>query len=465
MSDDFKEIESEKKVLHACLYPFKRASRYIEMIINGGCVEDYFTIPFRKWLFTKIKETFLSKGTRLTRVLIVRLIQNEFNGDDDVVEAYIENLDKIFAVEVVGDEVQTLFEDVQEKYKLREITTISMEAIEMLGLAKENKCNSKQLLNDLSFKFGNLQGSYGQIIHEEHLFQNLTEDLKVLDDKRLNPKKYYGIDTGIRPLTLITGGWQKGELIIVVGRPGQGKSIMLLNFALNAYEVDCNILYVTIEMPTAQQKLRAYSNITEIPYYNIKNTHKMTEDEYIHFRKTLKKYKSRKNLFFFLDAPQACTTQFIESRIRNFEVKTGKTFDLILIDPIYLMKANNSKETDQVGAISWDLKIMARTLNCPVIVASQVNRDGGKRHQLGKAMDTMDAAFSDKLGQNADMMLGVSSDAEDSLKISIMKYRDGEGPIMYLRKEFSKMSVSFDMDMNQTEQLNHYISTDDKLIE
>ena len=117
------------------------------------------------------------------------------------------------------------------------------------------------------------------------------------------------------------------------------------------------------------------------------------------------------------------------------------------------MKPNVKEDDDLVGAVSWDLKLLGRKLDVPVICANQINREGHKRHLTGKDMDAMDSASSDRLGQNSDVMIGIFSDEQQWLKLSLVKYRDGRGPTLFLRRKFDVMTVEYDEDYNQHEEI------------
>ena len=158
------------------------------------------------------------------------------------------------------------------------------------------------------------------------------------------------------------------------------------------------------------------------------------------------------NLLYMIDAPGSCTSHFIESRINNFEKTTKKKVDVLIVDPIYLMKAN-VRDDDNVGAVSWDLKILARKFNIPVLAANQINREGHKRHLAGKDMDAMDSASSDRLGQNTDIMLGIISDEQQWLKMLLIKYRDGKGPTLYLKRLFNIMKIEYDEEHNPHDEI------------
>ena len=276
-------------------------------------------------------------------------------------------------------------------------------------------------------------------IQEENIYENLDDDLSKMRERREFPERYKGIPSGFPPIDMMTSGWLPGELILVLGRPGQGKSILLLNFGYHAYLERKNVVYVTVEMSLEQQKRRFFSMSTGIKYDKIKNPDLMDEQEFQLFEEVVRqKASEQKSFFHFIDAPNNCDSAFLESRILNLENSTGKKVDLLLVDPLYLIKPSDRESKDVVGSISMDLKLLARGLHLPVIAASQFNRESHKRHQHGKSVDTMDAAFSDKLGFNTDIMMGMTGD-EYETRLTFPKGRDFKVSEVFLEKDHACM--------------------------
>lgn len=250
-------------------------------------------------------------------------------------------------------------------------------------------------------------------------------------------------------------------MILVTGRPGEGKSVLLSNFAYTAFNNVYNVVYFSLEMPFRQQQYRFFSQSFNIPYAKIKTPHYMTNDEYVVFTKGLENKSKSDNYLFVVDAPEKCTTQFIDNKISEIENKHGITVHLCVIDPIYLMRSyqsNDKRERDDpVGMISSDIKLLAMKRSMPFIAASQINRSGGERHKAGKEPDSMDLSFSDRLAHNADMVLIITSDQNDLAQLNIVKFRDGAGPKITLKRNFEFMRFEYSEEYNDKEELNKFI--------
>lgn len=455
MAKIFTSIRSENKILKTLILHKQQdhleITKNLELVINANVSPDCFTSDFRAWLYSTITSHYFEYSAPITEDLLQERIVRKYKKAESIADAKA-LLQKVLARTVDSIELSPIIDELKNLYHIRKIFDTTNEVLEQLRSIKEGSAEVKAgpLVHKLEKVIEEINDqSNKERIVEEDAFENIDDDIAEIKDRHDNPEKYRGVDTGIEPLTLATAGWHGGDLITVMGRTGQGKSIVLLNFGYSAWLSGYNVLYVTIEMPILQQKRRLYSRMTGVNYFKLKNADLMTEEELIFIGDKIKEIKSEHdNVFLILDAPSMCNSNFIEQRVHNFEKATGKKIQLIIVDPIYLMKPNVKVDDDLVGAISWDLKLMGRKLDIPVINANQINREGHKRHLQGKDMDAMDSASSDRLGQNSDVMLGIFSDEQQWLKLSIVKYRDGRGPTLFLKRRFDIMKVEYDEEYN-----------------
>jgi replicative DNA helicase len=452
----FASLRSENKLLKSLICHDSQDNqstvRHIEKVIMEGLSPDCFTSDFRAWLFSAVTTHYHSYSSALTKDLLLQKIVKTYKKEQAINDA-TSLLEKVLNRQFVEEELAPIVDEIKNLYHIRKIFEVTEDVVGQLRQIKEgsnDEVSAAPLIHRLETTIEHIRSqTLKERIIEEDAFLNIENDIDFIRDCHDNPEKYRGLDTGIEPLTLATGGWHGGELITVMGRTGQGKSIVMLNFAYSAWLSGKNVMYVTIEMPMLQQKRRLYSRMTGVDYFKLKNAQHLTNEELIFVEQKIKEIKTdRDNVFMFLDAPSKCHAAFIENRIANFEKSTGKKMHFVVVDPIYLMTSNNGDDDDMVGAVSWDLKLLARKLDVPVMNANQINREGHKRHLAGREMDAMDSASSDRLGQNSDVMLGIISDEQQWLKMSIVKYRDGKGPTLYLKRRFDVMKIEYDESYN-----------------
>lgn len=448
----FRNLELEDEVLRSIIVDDRTdsskvtvgASKNLGYLLNTGFPKEIFTGELRQWIYEKIISNYVKHSEPISRETLISFLEKIHKKHVDLKKNVI-IIDKILKREFKPQNFKPKTDQLKNTYFYRLLFNLNFELVNKLKEHYEKKkdsalelarfveeSNSKILMESSRFR-----------IIEEDVFHNLETDILEVKDKREHPEKYKGIPTGFEMIDNATGGWIPGELSLVLGRPGMGKSILLLNFGYHAYLERCNVVCVTIEMPIEQQKRRFQSLATKLNYNLIKIPKNMRDQDFEKFKNELRDRKdSQPNYFWYIDAPQHCTAAFIESRILAFESTVGEKVDLLIVDPIYLMKPVDPKEDDRVGTISWDLKILARKLNFPVIAASQFNREGGRRHQHGKPVDTMDAAFTDKLSNNCDNMIGITGD-NDFARLSFPKTRDSNIRDLFLTKNFEIMKFTY----------------------
>ncbi|MDD5650320.1 MAG: DnaB-like helicase C-terminal domain-containing protein [Candidatus Nanoarchaeia archaeon] len=410
-----------------------------------GLPKEIFTSDFKQWMFSKLLDNFVSFSECVSKSFLFDELKAKYKQAEEYEQKKVV-LEKIFSYRFEAKSFKPMFDKLREKFFYRDLLNINLKINEQL---KQDFIDEKHEAMALA---QNIQDSVNKIllttgkykVLEEDVLHDISRDVAEIKERRENPSKYQGIPTGYKKIDQATGGWQPGEFSLVLGRPGMGKSILLLNFAYNAYKLNYNVIYVTIEMPMAQQRARFTSLITKISYNKIKLPHLMSDEEVELLERKLKKTKEEHdNFLWFIDAPQNCNSQFIDSRITAFENVTSKKAHLLIIDPIYLMTPSERKTDDPVGVISWDLKLLARGRELPIIAASQFNRESHKRHLHGKEVDSMDAAFSDKLGHNTDNMIGITGDKETAC-LYFPKTRDSQLTKLFFIKEFDIMRFKYD---------------------
>lgn len=416
-----------------------------------GLPKDVFTSDFKQWMLSRVLENFISFSECISKSFLFEELKSQYKNKEEYEQKKIV-LEKIFSYRFENKSFKPMYDKLKEKFFYRSLLDINLKINEQLKQdfidEKHEAMGLAQNIQDSINKILITTGTYKVL--EEDIVHDVIRDISDLREKRENPEKYRGIPTGYKKIDQATGGWQPGEFSLVLGRPSMGKSILLLNFGYNAYLLNYNVVYVTIEMPLSQQRNRFTSLVTKVAYNKIKLPHLMSDEEVdLVERKMLKLKKDHSNYYWLIDAPRNCSSQFIDSRLTAFENVMGKKVDLLIVDPIYLMTASEKKAEDPVGVISWDLKILARSRSIPVIGASQFNRESHKRHLHGKDVDSMDAAFSDKLGHNTDNMIGITGDKETAC-LYFPKTRDSTLTKLFFLKEFDIMRFRYDSRVDET---------------
>ena len=213
-----------------------------------------------------------------------------------------------------------------------------------------------------------------------------------------------GLDTGFTNLNRYTQGFQPGQLIILAARPAMGKSAMALNLAMNIAEINNqNVAVFSLEMSSEQlvQRMVAATGSINIKY--IMNG-RMTKSDWVRFASTLDKVA---NMHVFFDDSSDTTVENIRAKCRKLKQESG--LGLIVIDYLQLIEYDNQgssraiSQVEKITRITRTLKVMARELEVPVIVLSQLSRKVEERDEKKPIMS--DLRDSGSIEQDADIVL------------------------------------------------------------
>lgn len=223
-----------------------------------------------------------------------------------------------------------------------------------------------------------------------------------------NPEESIGIPTGFTDLDRLLGGLQRSDLLIVAGRPGLGKSAMLLSIAKNvAQRHGKNVAVFSLEMSNEQLVQRLIAQETSIDSQRLRQGQISTEEwkVFTHAASTLSDVR------IFLDDTPALTPLQLRSKCRRLHLEYS--LDLVLVDYLQLMGSDFRTENrvQEVSYISRYLKALARELNVPVLAAAQLSRAVEQRsHKLPQLSDLRE---SGSLEQDADIVIFIHREEEN----------------------------------------------------
>jgi replicative DNA helicase len=210
-----------------------------------------------------------------------------------------------------------------------------------------------------------------------------------------------GVSTGFKKLDEMTGGLQRGDLIIIAARPSMGKTALALNIARNAAVLGSKKVAVfSLEMTAQSLVIRLLSAEAEIDQSKFR-TGFITSHEYKKLQDAAGRL-SRAELW--IDDSGAVTVLEMRAKCRRMKAERG--LDLVMID--YLQLAHGDSRTErreqEISEISRGLKALAKELDLPVIALSQLNR--GPENRPGKEKRPMlaDLRESGAIEQDADLI-------------------------------------------------------------
>jgi replicative DNA helicase len=247
-------------------------------------------------------------------------------------------------------------------------------------------------------------------------------------EKRAKEGHPVGIHTGLKKLDNVLHGFQKGCVYVLAARPGMGKTAFLLNCARKTAEKGNNVLIFSLEMPKVALMNRmaiAHSGINSEAF----KEGRLSQEEYISLAESLEQLSQ---LPISINDTASISVQQIRSQAKKMKRK-GKC-DIIMIDYLQLIDMHQLKgktTNDEVSACSRAIKIMAKDLDVPVILLSQLNRGVEGRHDKRPMLS--DLRDSGAIEQDADAVIFIHRDfyytnsIEDKNKCSVIVSKNREG--------------------------------------
>ncbi len=273
----------------------------------------------------------------------------------------------------------------------------------------------------------------------------------VVIDKMLHHRgELTGVTSGLKDLDTLTFGFQKSEMIVLAARPSMGKTSLALNFAEAAAmprkgEAAATLVF-SLEMSAAQLALRMLCSRARVNMKLMREGFIKQNGE--EMQSLLHAADEFSKAPIFIDDSSALSIMQLRAKARRIHSR-GK-LGLIIVDYLQLLSPTDAKlpREQQVAEASRGLKALAKELNVPVIVLSQLNRSSEKENRTPRLADLRE---SGSIEQDADVVLMLSrpKDADekfqvaaDSVELVVAKQRNG--PVGELKLTFLRDITRFE---------------------
>jgi replicative DNA helicase len=255
-----------------------------------------------------------------------------------------------------------------------------------------------------------------------------------------------GVPTGFVDLDHMTTGLQRGDLIIVGGRPSMGKSAFAMNIVEHvAIEAKLPALVFSLEMSGYQLALRALASASHVHMQRLR-TGRVYEEDWERLGKGLARLNDAP---IEIDETGDITPFELRAKARRYFREYGG-LGVIVVDYLQLMSPDrhDDNRANALSTISRALKQLAKELNVPVIALSQLNREVD--HRPNKRPKMSDLRESGGLEQDADVILFMYRDEvyneespdKGTAEVIIAKQRNG--PIGTVRLAWLNSSTRFE---------------------
>lgn len=336
---------------------------------------------------------------------------------------------------------------VREKKILRDLISAS----EDIGLAAFNESDDVDFLLDKAEKAVFEIGQRALTKSFVAIKDILPETFERLDSLAKHHGALRGVPTGFKALDNKLSGLQKTDLVILAARPGMGKTSLALDIARNvAVREGLPVGIFSLEMGKDQLADRLISSTGNIEAWHLR-TGQLTNDDYSRIQHAM---GSLSDAPLYID--DAGSVNILQIRAMARRLQSNKGLSLLIVDYLQLMEPMNrmASPVQQVTENSRALKMLAKELNVPVLVLSQLSRAVESRvPQIPRLSDLRE---SGAIEQDADVVMFIYRDDfynENSLKpgvaqVIIEKHRNGATGSVELY--FEKNMASFrDLDKSE----------------
>lgn len=214
------------------------------------------------------------------------------------------------------------------------------------------------------------------------------------------------------------GGFHPGNLIVIAGSPGDGKTSLGLTYAAETAAKGKPVLFITLEMTDEELTARLISMRAEVSTKNmrLKTISQTQREKIIDVTGPI----SKKELWF---DTRSRTIQDVRACARRFSNEHG--ISMLVIDYLQLMRGDGENRELQLSSITRGLKELAVELNIPILILSQYNRQ--KAHRENKRPQLSDLRGSGAIEQDADVVMFIHHPEDEASSFVIVgKNRHGE---------------------------------------
>ena len=438
-------IEAEESLLSCCLID---SNEVIPRCIEGKITPASFYAPANRVIFEVLLDLY-AKGTPsidagvLAEELKTRRQLDEIGGYP-------------YLVQVSGRIPTTIHaknytEIVRETQLLRDLIKVSAGTIESCYTYNGGL---KEFIDKVEKEvFAVTQDRVSEAARE---MRGLTHEAMDVINKMMHHKgELTGISSGFKDLDALTYGFQKQEMIVLAARPSMGKTSLALNFAEHAAlpskigKPGVPVMIFSLEMGAQQLALRMLCSRARLNMKLLRDGMLSRNDEnYKNLHTTVDEF-SRAPIF--IDDSSALTVMELRAKARRQHTRTP--LGMIVVDYLQLISPTDPRvpREQQVAEASRGLKSLAKELNIPVLVLSQLNRSAEKDDRTPKLSDMRE---SGSIEQDADVVLIIArpkdlsedqkkfSVAADSAELIVAKQRNG--PIGDLKLTFLRDITRFE---------------------
>lgn len=417
-------LEAEQAVLGAIILEGESITRAIEILSP----DDFYREAHRK-IYTAMLELF-DKNEPIDFITLTEHLKDKGELEEVGGLSYLSNLATVVPTSA---NIRYHAKLVREKALLRSLiracTEIVTKVYEEPEDAEEMLDYAEKLIFDISERRTNT-----------NFFQMkdvVKQTFKIIESMYEKKAVITGVPSGFRDLDELTSGFQPGDLIIIGGRPGMGKTAFSLNIAQHVgVELGEPVAFFSLEMSKEQIAMRLLSSLAMVNASALRKGFISRRD----WERLTDSAVRLSEAPIYIDDSSQLSVLEIRAKARRLKLEKGK-LSLIIIDYLQLMKSRGSydRREQEISEISRSLKAMAKELKVPVIALSQLNRSVEKTTDRRPTLANL--RESGAIEQDADVIIFLYRDEiynkknpanKGKAEVIVAKQRNGPTDTVYL---------------------------------
>ncbi len=431
--------EAEEYLLSCCLID---GNDTIARCYEGKLSPEAFYSPANRRIFEKLCDLY-NKGTAIDLAVVAEELKTSRQLDEIGGYAYLTQISSRIPTTA---QAGYFIEKIRELHLLREVIKVASVTVENCYTYQGGLEEFIDKVEQDIFRVTQDRVSDGA----KHMKGPTTEAMAVITKMMMKKGELTGVSSGFRDLDAMTYGFQKQEMIILAARPSMGKTSLALNMAEAAAfpkrGTPANVLVFSLEMSSSQLALRMLCSRAKVNMKLLRDglLSKNGEEQ----QRLLQAADEFSKSSIFIDDSSQLSIMELRAKARRLHARHPRGF--IIVDYLQLLAPTDSKtpREQQVAEISRGLKALAKELDVPVLVLSQLNRAAEKENRTPKLSDLRE---SGSIEQDADvvLMLARPKDADekfqvaaDSAELIVAKQRNG--PVGELKLTFLRDITRFE---------------------
>lgn len=380
-------LEAEQAVLGGILIENEALFRVVELLAR----DDFYRESHRK-IFTTMLE-LSEKNEAVDLLTLTDRLKAKGELEDVGGSSYLSNL-----VDGVSTAANITYHAkiVREKAVLRNLiasaTQIVSQGYQAAGNVDQFLDEAEKIIFEIAQK--KVQKSF-------YAFKDIVKDsFKEIEKLYERKELVTGVDTGFSDFNKLTSGFQRGDLVIIAGRPSMGKTAFALNILMHAAmqaKIPCAIF--SLEMSKEQLVQRMLCTEARVDSSKLRGGF-LSESDWPNLTRAA---GALSEAAIFIDDTPALNVLEVRAKARRLQKEVG--LGMIVVDYLQLMRGiqyMDSRERE-ISEISRSLKALAKELNVPVVALSQLNR--GVEMRQNKRPQLADLRESGAIEQDADVIV------------------------------------------------------------